>query len=118
MKKKPGQLPCAVPGRRLWEWKGSGAAQSSGSQMVFFGGPLGFFKKGFMEVSSLTSAAVNITSTSVSFRYWSSTKKRDVGKKGFTVKNIIETISPDLVHRKETLKKCQELAMAFPGKEA
>ena len=40
------------------------------------------------------------------------------GKKGFTVKNIIETISPDLVHRKETLKKCQELAMAFPGKEA
>ena len=49
--------------------------------MVFFGGPLGSFKKGFMEVSSLTSAAINTTSTSVSFRYWSSTKNVMWGKK-------------------------------------
>lgn len=73
--------------------------------MVFFAGPPGSFKKGFMEVSSLTSAAMNTTSTSVSFRYWSSTKHVMWGKKGFTVKNIIETISPDLLHRKETPKK-------------
>ena len=73
--------------------------------MVFFGGPLVSFKKGFMEVSSLTSAAINTTSTSVSFRYWSSTKNVMWGKKGFTVKNIVETISPDLLHRKATPKK-------------